>query len=384
MPQKRILLSVGDDSGDLHAANLMREVRRLEPEVRFLGFGMERMAEAGLESLAPAARTESAMWLHNLLRAGHFGRRMGLLRRCMDEGVDLVVPVDFGGFNLCLCRQAAMRGLPVFYYIPPQVWAHGRYRLKKLRRWVTRAGLIYPFEADLYRDWRVPAEYVGHPLFDQIAQEPPSPRTVQALHAQFGANLVGVFPGSRRQEVAAHLPLWLDVCRRIRAAVPDAAFALVSTARMRPVVAELLGMGSPIEVLEDVRPTELARAARICLTKSGTITLEIASQGTPMIIYYRVPPIGWFFAQGLGDGPWIGLINVLAGRMICPEKLARRDDADWLVGQALRLLTDPAAHEQCRADMAKALDGFARPGASAAAARVVADMLGGTAAPSQG
>jgi lipid-A-disaccharide synthase len=379
MAPKRILLSVGDDSGDLHAANLMREVRRLGPEVRFVGLGMERMAAEGLEPLEAAAGRGSEMWLQNILHLGHFGRRLRLCCRAMAEGVDLAVPVDFGGFNLCLCRQAARLGVPVFYYIPPQVWAHGRYRLKKLRKWVTRAGLIYPFEADLYRDWDVPAEFVGHPLFDEIDRQPPSPRAVQRLHARFGTELVGIFPGSRGQEVRANLPAVAEACRRIRAKVPQAAFAVVTTPRMRPLAAGLLRPGSPVDVLEDVRPTELARAARVCITKSGTITLEIASQGTPMVIYYRVPPIGWFFAHGLGDVPWIGLVNVLAGRTVCAEKLAWRDDPEWLAAQTLRLLTDPAAHEQCRADIERALEGIARPGASAAAARIVVEMLKGAA-----
>jgi len=376
MPPKRVLISAGDDSGDLHAANLMREVRRLEPDVQFVGLGMERMTAEGLEPLEAAGGRGSEMWLLNILRLGHFGRRLRRCCRAMADGVDLVVPLDFGGFNLCLCRQAARLGLPVFYYILPQVWAHGRYRLKKLRRWITRAGLIYPFEVDLYRDWGVPADYVGHPLFDQIERRPPSPRTVQALHARFGTGLVGIFPGSRRQEVTANLPVVAEVCRRIRAQVPGAAFAAVTTPRMRPLAERLLGAGSPVELLQDVTPLELARAARLCITKSGTITLEIASQGTPMLIYYRTTPFIWFAAHGLADAPFIGLVNVLAGREICPEKPAWRDEPDWLAAEALRLLTDEAAHEQCRADIAAALEGFARPGASAAAARIVVEMLG--------
>ena len=162
MPDLNVFLSVGDASGDLHAAHLMRAMRELEPDVRFTGFGMGRMAAAGLEPLAAEDAGDSAMWLHNLLRLGRYRRRLAACARHLDGGdVSLVVPVDFGGFNLCLCRAAFRRGIPVFYYIPPQVWAHGRYRLKKLRKWTTRCGLIYPFESGLYRRWGVEAEYVG-------------------------------------------------------------------------------------------------------------------------------------------------------------------------------------------------------------------------------
>lgn len=382
MPHRRVLFSVGDDSGDLHAANLMRAMRRLEPEVRFAGFGMERMAEAGLEPLAAGGRAEgggadSAMWLHNVLRAGQFRRRLVCCRDYLDSRPpDLVVPVDFGGFNLFLCREAARRRIPVFYYIPPQVWAHGRYRLKKLRKWVTRCGLIYPFEEALYRRYGVPAEYVGHPLFDELKRSPPSARTVEALRGRFGDCLVGVFPGSRRQEVAAHLPVVLKSCRDIRRAVPHASFALLGGPKVGAFLRELLGAGgSGLELLEGVTPAELAKASRLCITKSGTVTLEIASQGTPMVIFYRASPLVIFLAHGLADTPYMGLINNLAGRVVCPEKHMVRPCAGWVAEQAVRLLTDRGAYENCRQAIGRALAGFAEPGASARAAHSALSLI---------
>ncbi|MHC4593192.1 MAG: glycosyltransferase family protein, partial [Planctomycetota bacterium] len=227
MAGKRIFLSVGDDSGDLHGAGLMRAIRKLDPDVGFSGFGMARMVEAGLEPIEADGQQDSAMWLHNVLRIGRFRRRLARCRAHFESRPpDLVVPVDFGGFNLYVCREAARLGLPVFYYIPPQVWAHGRYRLKKLRKWVTRAGLIYPFEPWLYSRYGVEAEYVGHPFFDQLESRPPSEQVVTDLRGRFGDCLIGVFPGSRRQEIRANLPIIVESCRRIRAAVPEAAFAL--------------------------------------------------------------------------------------------------------------------------------------------------------------
>jgi len=378
MPQRRILFSVGDDSGDLHAANLMRAMRETEPGVRFAGFGMARMAEAGLESLGADDTQDGAMWLRNIARLGRFRRRLALCRRFLDaERPDLVVPVDFGGFNLCLCKAASGRGIPVFYYIPPQVWAHGRYRLKKLRKWVTRAGLIYPFETDLYRRYGVEAQYVGHPLFDELARNPPSERVVGELGRRFGRNLIGIFPGSRRQEVTAHLPEVIRSCRLIRSAVPDAAFGLLAGPQVSDLVAGAVESGgADLEVLEGVRPVELARASRLCITKSGTITLELASQGTPMVIFYRVSPLLAFLAYGLSETPYIGLVNVLAGRVICPEKATSRPCADWIAEQALELLQNPGAYEACRRAVSEAMSGFAEPGASARAARSALDLLG--------
>ncbi len=369
MPPARILLSVGDDSGDLHAANLMRAMQDLEPGLEFIGFGMERMVRAGLEPLDAAQ--DSVMWFGNLLRVGRFRRRLAMCRAAFARGeVDLFVPVDFGGFNLYVCRAAARAGVPVFYYIPPQVWAHGLYRLKKLRKWTDRVGLIYPFEADLYATHGVAAEYVGHPLFDAIERDPPSEEVVAGLRERFGGDLVGIFPGSRRHEVRAHVPLIAECRRRVQREAEGARFAMVCPPGLRAEVGELVGAaGADVAVLEDVRPVELARAARVCLTKSGTITLEIASQRTPMVIFYRTSPFFYFLAKGLTSTPHIGLINVLADREICPERAMPRPDAGWLATQVLRLLRDGEAREACRRDIEEALDGFAEPGASERAAR---------------
>ncbi|MHC5034755.1 MAG: lipid-A-disaccharide synthase [Planctomycetota bacterium] len=377
MAGKRIFLSVGDDSGDLHGASLMRAIRELDPDAGFTGFGMARMAEAGLELLESDGAQDSAMWLHNVLRIGRFRRRLALCRaHFQSQPPDLVVPVDFGGFNLYVCREAARLGIPVFYYIPPQVWAHGRYRLKKLRKWVTRAGLIYPFEPWLYRRYGVDAEYVGHPFFDQLESCPPSEQVVSDLKARFGDCLIGVFPGSRRQEVRANLPIIMESCRQIRVAVPEATFALRCMSRMRPLVDELLeGASGDIAVLDEVRPTELARASRICITKSGTIALEIASQRTPMVIFYRLSGVVAFVGWGLSHTPYLGLINVLAGREICPELPMSRDDPGWVTRHALRLLQDHEAYAVCKEAIGEALAGFAEPGASARAARSALELV---------
>jgi lipid-A-disaccharide synthase len=373
---KRILLSVGDDSGDLHASSLMAALQDIDGDLEFMGFGFRRMEAAGLKQLCPPH--ESVIWLANAFRIAHFRRRLCQCRRLLQAGgVDLVIPIDFGGFNLYLCREATRYGVPVFYYIPPQVWAHGRYRLKKLRRWTTRVGLIYPFEQDLYDRYGVQAEYVGHPLFDHIAATPPSETTVATLRDRFGEHLVGVLPGSRRQEVRAHMPVLIECRRRVLREFPDARFAMLAAPSVRNEVRRLLdAAGAPVPVLEDVRPAELARAACVCLAKSGTVTLETASQLTPTVVFYRPSAPFYFIGMGLSETPYMSIVNVLAQRMVCPEKPLRGAGADWVTAQALQFLRDPGAREDCRAGIAEAVRGFAEPGGSARAARSALSLVG--------
>jgi len=372
-----IFLCAGDDSGDLHASSLMVALRRLEPHVRFSGVGMRRMKRAGLQCIEDQDEWGSALWLHNLLRLGRFKR---LLKRCKEflhqHKPDLVVPVDFGGFNTLLCRAARKARVPVLYYVPPQVWAHGAYRIKKLARCVDRFAVIYPFEREFYRQRGLDVEYVGHPLFDEIEAEPPDEGVVADLRERFGERLIGIFPGSREQEVRRHLPIMTAACSRLRSKFPEAAFALVCPERLGNLVGELLA-ASPVEVAQlDIKTTELARAALLCVTKSGTITLEIASQLKPMVILYKVGGFTYFVASGLTQTRYIGLVNTLASRMICPEKVMWRREDKWVAAECARLMGSEDEYGRPRRELQQVMKDFARPGASERTARLALRMAG--------
>jgi len=376
MARKTIFLSVGDDSGDLHAANMMRAVREMDSDVDFVGSGMRRMEAAGLEPLEVHGGGGSAMWLHNVLRMGMLRRRLDTCRQVFRQRrPDLVVLVDYGGFNLFVAKAATAAGIPVLYYVLPQIWAHGLYRLKKIKKWVSRALVIYPFEAELYRRHGLDAEYVGHPIFDHLEQAAPSDEQIEEVRRSVGGRIVAVFPGSRRQEVRSSLPIALRACQALREEFADLSVASVCPEGVRPLVHEVARRsGHDVRVL-DVPPAVLARAADLCITKSGTITLEIGSQLTPMVIFYMAGPLLYFLAKGAARTPYIGLVNTLAGRVICPEKAMWRADAGWVVEEAGRLLRDSDAHRRCGADLASVMEDFARPGASRRAAGAALEML---------
>ncbi len=376
MADTTIFMSAGDDSGDLHAANFMEAVKDIQPDASFIGFGMERMREAGLEELSAGADEDSAMWLHNLIRIGDFYNRLNACRKLFAEDPpDLVVLVDFGGFNLYVARAATRADIPVVYYILPQVWAHGRYRLKKIRKWVTRPLVIYPFEPDLYAEYDVDAEYVGHPLFDHLEQNVDTDGGASELKDKLGDRGVALFPGSRKQEVHANLPIMLEAAERLQKQYPELRFASVVPSKMRSITEDLCEHSAVNVTLSDVDAPVLADACELCLTKSGTITLEIAAMETPMVIFYRVNPFFYFLGAGVTETPYIGLINNLSGRMVCPEKAMPWADVDWVVEQADDLLGDGQYYESCRREMEKTLEGFAEPGASVRAARAACELL---------
>ena len=355
----------------------MRAVRSRVPQVSFTGLGLSRMEEAGLEPLEEEEGAGGAMWLHNLLKIRYFWRMLGRCKEYIRSGKpDLVVLVDYGGFNMFLAKAASEAGVPVLYYIPPQVWAHGAHRAKKLKKWVTRLAVIYPFEKEFYESRGIEAEYVGHPLFDELEQNPPREEKVKEL-GEGREKLIGLFPGSRRQEVKRHLPVTLDACLYIADRWPGARFAIVCPEGVNELARE---MGRKREDLRlefpDATPAEVARASWMCLTKSGTITLEVASQGCPMIIFYRVNPFSHFVASGLRRTPWIGLVNVLADREVCPERLMWRKNKKWLARTAMELGSDRKRYQACRQDLQNLMEGFARPGASERTADIVVDMLG--------
>ncbi|MFP4026317.1 MAG: lipid-A-disaccharide synthase [Candidatus Brocadiia bacterium] len=376
MSDRCIFFSAGDESGDMHAANLMHALRERLPNAKFAGMGMSRMETAGMKTVQPDKTRDSAMWFHNILRMGLFKER---LEACKDflrrENPALVVLVDFGGFNLCLAKAAKKIGVKVLYYIPPQVWAHGTYRLKKIRKWVDKAAIIYPFEKALYERWNVDATYVGHPIFDELARNPVEDGEIEAIKPESEERVIALFPGSRKQEISANLPILMTAARNIASQIPETTFAMVCPPEVRPVAEELLNDFAVDVALLSCRALALVRVAELCLTKSGTITLEIASQRTPMVICYKVHPLVYFLGKGVIKTPFVGLVNNLAGTMICPEKIMYRNDSGWLTDQALELLSQPETYRKCISDIDEVMEGFDRPGASVRTAEIVENML---------
>jgi lipid-A-disaccharide synthase len=367
-----VLLVAGEASGDLHGATLARALVTLVPGIVLAGMGGPRMAAAGVRILHGIDRTAVVGGTEVLGRLPALWRIFRSLGRYLAERRPRVlVLIDFPDFNLRLARRARHLGIPVVYFIAPQVWAWRRGRLRTMARDVTRVLAVFPFEVGLYREAGVPVEFVGHPLLDVL---PPLRRDVarEGL-ARDRQPLIGLLPGSRAEEVRRHLSVLLDAGGRIRRRVPEACFALA----LAPTIPAAAVAGPVAASRLDVRilPGEAYRlmaAADLLLTASGTATLEAACYGTPMVVLYRLSPLSHALARLLVRGvSAISLPNIIAGRRAVPELIQGQATPARLARAALALLQNDAARAAQRVILRDVRARLGQPGAGERAARVV-------------
>jgi lipid-A-disaccharide synthase len=370
-----VFISAGEPSGDLHGANLIRELKRLDPTVRLSGFGGDRMAAAGCQLLYPLCK-HSVMWflqvvkqiftfLRLLNQAQVFFRR---------EQPDVVVVIDYPGFHWKLAERAKAEGIPVVYFVPPQIWAWAQWRVRKMKRLITHVLSALPFEHGWLVDRGVPSTYIGHPYFDELAAQ----RLDNAFLAARGAKpgrIVGILPGSRNQEVTRNIPELLRTARLVHAASPDTRFlvAAFNEPQAEMARAEAARWRIPAEVHVGRTP-EIIELAECCVAVSGSVSLEIMYRRKPAVIVYRLRRIDLKVGRKFMKVPFITLVNLLAKEEVYPEFLTDRDPSKDVASEVLRFLNDPKRAEEVRRKLDALCAEVAKPGACAAAARFVHNL----------
>lgn len=377
-----VFLSAGEASGDLHGAALAEAIRGIVPGVRLFGIGGSRMAAAGVEIVRPMEEISVVGFAEVVARAPAI---LAALRdasaRFKRERPQLFIPIDFPYFNVRLASAARRAGVPVLYYISPQVWAWRAGRVRALARVVDRMLVIFPFEAPLYERAGVPVEYVGHPLVDRVAPRGDASAFLAAHGLRAGGQRIAVLPGSRRQEVERLLGPMLDTVRWLRDRGRDID-CLVSEAESLPrgsVVRAAARLGVEATVLRG-ETYDLVGASDFVLVASGTATLEVALLERPMIVLYKVAPLSWQIAKRLVRIETIGLANIAAGRRIVPELLQREVRAEKIGPIVEAYLDDPHLRASVRAELAAVRNRLGAGGASRRAAEAAARMLAGPAA----
>jgi lipid-A-disaccharide synthase len=336
-----VLFVAGEASGDLHAAGVAEELRRLRPDLQLTGFGGDLMKAAGVE-LFDEYET-GVMGFLEVIR--HIPRHFALLetiRERLDSGnVKLLVVIDYPGFNMKAAAAARESNVPVLYYVTPQVWAWGEGRLPKLARIITKAAVILPFEEQLLRGHGIDATFVGHPLLDRASDLPSRKEARESLGLSDSAPVLALFPGSRQQEIDRHIDDFVESAREVEKAVPGLQ-TIVSVARTISLDAKRC----PFKLVHSASFSVL-RAADAALCKSGTTTLEAAIADCPLAVAYRTSEISYFLARLMVKIPHIGLVNVVAGREVAKEFV--QDDLEpRRVAVQLQQLLDSLSPERAR------------------------------------
>jgi lipid-A-disaccharide synthase len=423
-PSPKILIVAGEASGDHHAARLVAAIKEELPGAEFLGVGGEALAAQGVRILCPASEL-AVVGLSEVI-----GRLPAVFRALRDigralktENPRLVILVDFPDFNFWVARLARFHRVPVMYYISPQVWAWRTYRVRTIARLVDRMAVIFPFEAEFYRERGVPVEYVGHPLVETL---PPLPSRAALLKA-WGLDprrfTLALLPGSRGSEIERHLPIMLQAAGLIKQAIPEAQFVLpLASTAPRGLVEEMVkefggggqgpvaqasrlgtldsspkppsptpyrGVGEKFEgrageydslslslkIIEGQSYAALS-AAHLAIVASGTATVEAALAATPTIIIYRVSPLTFAVGRLLVQVEHVGMANLLAGERLFPEVLQHLLTPESLAREVLSLVRDRERLVGLRRGLVRIRERLGGPGASRRAARVALEIIG--------
>lgn len=373
----KIFLSAGEPSGDLHGANFARAIHAREPNAQLIGFGGDKMSSAGVDLLFPLTQL-SIMWFsRSIVRLPQFFRLADRAEKLFrNDKPDAAVLIDYPGFHWHIAKRAKAAGVPVYYFVPPQLWAWGGWRTRKMRKSFDTILTALPFEETWYRRKGLKTHYVGHPYFDELAEQRPDADFVNGSRGA-GA-MVALLPGSRNQEVAANFPLMLATAQKIHASRPDARFLVASfNERQRDAARALVGETKlPIE-FHVRKTTEIIEACDVCLAVSGSVGLEMMYRGKPSAIVYKYSRFARMVSKQLITCKYISLVNLLADEEIFPEFLTYRDCSTAMANQLLSWLNDPAAYAATKAKLNELKSRVAVPGACERAAEFVLDRVAG-------
>ncbi len=372
----KVFISAAEQSADLHAANLIRAIHRVDPSISFVGVAGSKMQQAGCRAIDDM--TTHAAMASGVIRV--IPRALELLKRCKaclsDERFDLAIVVDSPTLNLPVAKHARNAGIPVLYYIAPQVWAWAEGRIRRVRARVDQLAVILPFEEQYFAKHGLKAEYVGHPLFDCLSGRKIDPRKTDELRCM-GKPIISILPGSRGHVVSEVFPGQVQVAQAIARRFPNAHFCVSAANEKAKAIIEPMLQGANISASLHVDQNgTILSASDLALVASGTATLETAFYHVPMIVMYNS---NWLFyelaARWLIKTKLFSLVNILAGRKMVPEFMPYYRSTEPITAKAIELLENESALQAMRFDIAATIDPIVRTGASDNTAKIVLRML---------
>ncbi len=372
-----IMFSAGESSGDQHAANMFLELKKQSPEIRGIGMGGVKMAQAGIDIHYDSANIAVIGIVEVLKHYGEIRRALKMMQQLLEnERPDLLVCVDYKEFNFKLARYAKQLGIKVLFYVSPQVWAWRPGRVKAYGKVIDMMAVIFPFETAYYDAENVPVRYVGHPSVDKVHPRHSKDEDFENFNLNDQQSVVGLLPGSRVNEIKRMLPVMLSAAEKLQANFPDIQFVLPQADSIADELLQFYLRQSSIKVtVIKHQPYDVIQCCNAVMTTSGTATLEIALLTVPMVIAYKLSPITYLLGRWLVNIPFIGLPNIVAGKAIVKELIQQDANAENLALELQHILSDRIYANQIRENLDQVKRQLGQGGGSKNMAQLVREML---------
>ncbi len=376
---KKIVIIAGETSGDFHSASLISALKEIDPSIEISGIGGARMRQAGCRIYFDISRLSIIGFTDVLLNLKEIKRAFNSLLEQIDAtSPDAVVLVDYPGFNLKLAPELKKRGIPVIYYISPQIWAWWKGRIKTIKRFVDKMIVVFKFEEALYKDVGVDVSFVGHPLLESVHPKFLRKDFLNRLGLSSQKLTIGLVPGSRKMEVERILPILLESAKIIRQSLSQTQFVIsrapaLARESFEKIIRKFSYAGFPVVLCEN-QTYDILNICDFALVASGTATLETAIMQTPMGVVYKVSFLNWLIARFLIRLPFIGLVNVVAQKLIVPEFVQFRARPSLIAKATLQILSNQEKLNKIKADLEMVRKGLGSPGASHRAAEIILNL----------
>ena len=374
---KRIMIVAGEASGDLHGASLVKEAHNVDPSLSFFGIGGSRMRAAGVVTLTDAAEIAVVGLVEVIAHFPVIYRAFTKLKHILEtDPPDLLILIDYPDFNLRLAKIAKTANVRVLYYISPQVWAWRVGRVKKIGRVVDHMAVVFPFEVPFYEKEGIPVTFVGHPLVDTVHPTMTRSKAQESFGIDPDRKTIGLFPGSRRQEIINLFPVILESAALLRRSIPDVQFILpLASSLSRADIAPLLESSGLDVIVVEESGYDVMQVCDAIISVSGTVTLEIAMIGVPMVIIYKVSPVTYMIGRRLIQVEHIGICNIVAGERVVKELIQQDAVPNKIVAEIVRILTDVEYESSIREKLGLVRKKLGIGGCSAKVVQLVMEML---------
>lgn len=373
----RTLIVAGEASGDLHGSHLVQALKIIRPECRFFGMGGKNMRSEGVETFFDIERMGAVGAVEILAELPHYLKVYRTLSREISSGAyTAAILIDYPTLNLRLARLCERAGIPVFYFISPQIWAWRKGRINQIRQTVNRMFVVLPFEESLYRSAGVDAEFLGHPFADKVHPSMEKEEALKEFHLDSDQKIIGLLPGSRKNEIQSLLQIMLEAAEKIQNELGNCQFILPVADTIDPEIIRRQLQGNPLNVrLVTGKTYDVMNCCDYLIIASGSATLEAGVLGCPMVIIYKLNAFTYFLARILIDTEMIGLVNIVAGERVVPELIQGEVTPENIAREAITHLNNPERLQAVRTRLLKIRESLGEPGVMNRVAKSICQYL---------